>query len=115
MRAQEGLESPGLLILSDENAMRVSRKTSLFQTIWAWLLILAGLGVFIRTFQQGPMLDSVAGNPSTALFIRICFYIMGILLIGGGIKKLYGRFKQPYADKATSDDNSGRRESVDPQ
>lgn len=59
------------------------------QAVWGIVLCLAGCGVFYRTHQLAETIESLAGRPATALFIRICLYIMGILLLGGGLKKIY--------------------------
>jgi len=67
--------------------MTENRQTRL-GLVWGWMLLLMGCGVFYRTHQLGFRIDDVAGAPSTALFIRICLYIMGILLVSGGIKKI---------------------------
>ncbi|MDY6824451.1 MAG: hypothetical protein SWH68_11750 [Thermodesulfobacteriota bacterium] len=77
----------------------MQHKRSSFQTLWAGLLVVAGVGVFLRTFQQGSTLDSIAGDSTTAFFIHLCFYIMGILLIGGGVKKFLTLYRQPASSK----------------
>lgn len=63
------------------------------QLVWGLLLVLAGVGVVFRVNFLESELDTIAGQPSTALFIRICFYVMAILLIGGGIRKIRGYYK----------------------
>ena len=63
------------------------------QLIWGLLLVLAGVGVVFRLNSLESELDAIAGQPSTALFIRICIYVMAILLIGGGIRKIRGYYK----------------------
>lgn len=59
------------------------------QTVWGILLLLAGLGVFYRIPQVMPKIQSIEHFSSSIFFIRFCFYLMGILLVGGGIKKIY--------------------------
>lgn len=53
-----------------------------FQLVWGLALILVGVGVFFKVEQVQPQ---VVG--------RICLYIIGVILIGGGIRKLYAHFK----------------------
>ena len=58
------------------------------QMIWAAALILAGVAVFFRIPQVMPQLAQMWQSEITLWAFRICFYLMGILLIGGGIKKI---------------------------
>lgn len=62
----------------------------IFQTVWGIALLLMGIGVFFRVPYVMEQVADIEYFVSVLVFIRICFYIMGILLIGGGIKKLYG-------------------------
>lgn len=57
--------------------------------IWGILLFLAGVGVFIRIPQVMPQIEKIELYLPVLLFIRLCFYLIGILLIGGGLKKIY--------------------------
>ena len=57
------------------------------QFIWGGLLILAGIGVFFRIPQVMPQIEKIEYFSSA--FVRFCFYLLGILLIGGGAKKIY--------------------------
>lgn len=69
--------------------MRVqANKKSNIQLIWGIALILVGLAVFFRIPQVMPELAKIQQFAGTVGFIRICLYLMGIILIGGGIKKL---------------------------
>ena len=61
--------------------------------MWAIALILAGLGVFFRVQQVLPQLTGLSQYSGIPWIIRICFYIIGIILIGGGIRKLFVHFK----------------------
>jgi hypothetical protein len=74
----------------------------IFQTVWGIALLLMGIGVFFRVPHVMEQVADIEYFVSVMVFIRICFYIMGILLIGGGIKKLYGLW---YPDGQTN--NSG--------
>jgi hypothetical protein len=68
-----------------------NRQKNVFQLIWGVVLILAGLGVFIKFHLVLPQIAANYQNFSP-MSIRICFYLMGILLIGGGSKKIYKHF-----------------------
>ncbi len=62
----------------------------IFHTIWGIALVLMGVGLFFRVPYVMEQVATIAYFAPVALFIRICFYIIGLVLIGGGIKKLYG-------------------------
>ena len=72
----------------------VTENKPTIQFVWGVLLILAGAGVVVRASLLDAELRTLAGHPATAVFIRICIYIMTILLIGGGVRKLRGYFKK---------------------
>lgn len=61
-----------------------------FQLLWGIALFLMGVGVFFRIPHVMERVVTIDYFAPAAVFIRICFYIMGILLVGGGAKKLYG-------------------------
>jgi hypothetical protein len=67
---------------------------STIQLIWGLLLVLAGIGVVIRASLLESEIKTVAGQSSTEVFIRVCIYVMAILLIGGGIRKVRIYFKK---------------------
>ena len=62
----------------------------IFQTIWGVALFMMGIGIFFRVPYVMAQIADIEHFASVTIFIRVCFYIMGLLLIGGGIKKLYG-------------------------
>jgi uncharacterized BrkB/YihY/UPF0761 family membrane protein len=37
-------------------------------------------------------IEKIGQFSSVMFFIRFCFYFMGVLLIGGGIKKVYNNY-----------------------
>jgi hypothetical protein len=59
------------------------------QLIWGIALVLVGIGVFFRIPQVMPRIAKIEQFSQLIFFIRFCFYLMGILLIGGGLKKIY--------------------------
>jgi len=70
------------------------------QLIWGALLLLMGIGVFYRIPQVMPDIDKIEQFASMTVYIRFCFYLIGVLLIGGGAKKIYANLKK-------SDNNQG--------
>ncbi len=66
-----------------------SRDKTAVQLIWGIALVLVGIGVFFRIPQVMPRIAEIEQFSQVMFFIRFCFYIMGILLIGGGSKKIY--------------------------
>ncbi len=72
----------------------MDKKKDNFQLIWGILLLLAGIGVFYRIPQVMPKITSIELFKNVAIFIRISFYIIGIILAGGGIKKISSYFKK---------------------
>jgi hypothetical protein len=74
-------------------------KNPLFQTLWGVALFLAGLGVFYRTPQIMPKISEFETDSFDLGFIRLCFYIIGVILIGGGIKKILANRKKILGPK----------------
>lgn len=67
-----------------------------------------GIAVFFRIPQVMPRLIEMGQSESTILFIRICFYILGILLVGGGIKKVMNHIKtDERTNGGAQNDNDG--------
>lgn len=58
------------------------------QMVWGIALILAGCGVFYRIPQVLPKLAHIETFASAMGFIRFCFYLMAVILIGGGVQKI---------------------------
>lgn len=59
------------------------------QIIWWVALVLAGIGVFYRIPEVMLRIEKIDQFASGTFFVRSSFYILGILLIGGGSKKIY--------------------------
>ena len=79
------------------------RKNTKIQLVWGAALTLAGIGVFFRIPQVMPQLETIEQFTDVMWFVRFCFYLMGAILIGGGLKKLYHHFQS--AEKARTNDN----------
>ena len=65
------------------------KQKSTFQLIWGILLLIAGVGVFFRIPQLMPKIKEIEHFSPYIVFIYFCFYLLGILLIAGGGKKIY--------------------------
>jgi hypothetical protein len=74
-----------------------------FQLAWGIVLVLAGIGVFFRIPQVMPRVKTIAYFASLGWFIYFCFYLIGLLLILGGSRKIhanYRKLKQQHSNKA---------------
>jgi hypothetical protein len=80
--------------LNDNQITEKKRPKSTIQLIWGVALVLAGLGVFYRIPQVMPKIQSFEQFSAAIGFIRFCFYFMGLILIGGGIKKIVSYYKE---------------------
>ena len=70
-------------------------RRSQFQLIWGGALVLAGVGVFYRIPQKIPeILAAFEQLAAIKPFVYFCFYLIGLLLIGGGAMKIYNYFKK---------------------
>jgi Ni,Fe-hydrogenase I cytochrome b subunit len=65
-----------------------------FQVIYGIVLTLAGIGVFYRIPQVMPKIEQMHQFSSVMGFIRFSFYLLGVLLIGAGLKKIYENYKK---------------------
>ena len=61
---------------------------------WGILLLLAGLGVFFMTPQKMREIEKIEHFSAYIPFIWFCFYFMSLLLIGGGIKKIFHNIRR---------------------
>ena len=64
------------------------------QVVWGLLLVLAGVGVFFRIPQVMPKVKTIESFASAIGFVYFCFYLLGFLLILGGIKKIFANYKK---------------------
>jgi len=82
--------------------MKASKKANL-QMFWGILLVLAGLGVFFRIPQVLPRMRQFAHFAGAMGFIYFCFYLLGVLLIVGGGKKIFDAYKKSRGDISPDD------------
>ena len=70
------------------------RNKTITQIIWGVALVLAGAGVFFRIPQVMPKIEKIEWFSSSLVYVRFCFYLLGILLITGGAKKIYHHYQK---------------------
>jgi hypothetical protein len=63
------------------------------QLIWGIALVLAGVGVLLRNLDVMPRLAQEYESFSKS--VVVIFYLIGLVLIYGGVKKIIGYFKAP--------------------
>ena len=64
------------------------------QLVWGIALLLVGVAVFFRVPQVVPKLVELRQSVATISVVRICFYLLGFILIGGGIQKIVRYVRQ---------------------
>lgn len=69
------------------------QQNTTIQLIWGAALTVVGIGVFVRIPQVMPKLEQMDQFSGVMWFVRFCFYLMGVILIGGGIKKIVHYFR----------------------
>ena len=78
-------------MINEFNPVVQNRKK--FQLIWGIALFAAGIGVLYRIPVVIQRIEEIGKFSSELFFIKFCFYLMAILLIGGGSKKIYNNYK----------------------
>lgn len=63
------------------------------QIVWGIFLVMAGVGVFFRIPQVMPKIKTIQYFASAIGLVYFCFYLLGFLLILGGLKKIFTNFK----------------------
>ncbi len=64
------------------------------QLIWGILLLSAGVGVFFEIPHKMQMIEQIEHFSSGLFFIRFCFYLIGVLLVAGGGKKIFSFLRE---------------------
>lgn len=80
----------------------MEKNRATIQFVWGIILVLAGIGVFYRIPQVMPQIEKIEQFSPAIYFIRFCFYLLGILLIGGGLKKVYHNYGKLEGKKQDS-------------
>ena len=64
------------------------------QIAWGAALVLAGVGVFVRIPQVMPKIVSIEYFSSGTLVVRLCLYLLGLMLIVGGARKIHANLSE---------------------
>jgi cobalamin biosynthesis protein CobD/CbiB len=67
---------------------------SKLQLIWGVLLLVAGIGIFFRIPQIMPEIKKIEHFAPYIFFIYFCFYLIAVLLVVGGGRKVYTYLKK---------------------
>ena len=70
------------------------------QAFWGAALVLMGLAVFYRIPQVMPRIVQIEQFAQMKGFIYFCFYLIGVVLIYGGVKKLYRYYRHVSNNKS---------------
>jgi hypothetical protein len=76
----------------------MNKRPNIFQLIWGAALTAAGFGVLAllpQRMEQIRQLRQAQPYDFDILFLWFCFGLLGVLLIGGGLRKIYGNFRDP--------------------
>ncbi len=68
---------------------------SRLQLIWGMALIVMGVGVIFRVPLVIERMSGAVQFNSGLYFFRFCFYLIAVILIGGGIKKIQKYWPSP--------------------
>ena len=71
----------------------MERSKAIFHVVWGVLLLLMGALLFIRVPQVMERITQIEYHSFVKWFIRIIIYIIALLLIGGGARKIYDHYK----------------------
>jgi hypothetical protein len=71
----------------------MDKSKAIFQIIWGVLLLLMGGALFIQVPEVMERITQIEYHRSVIWFIRIIIYIIALLLIGGGARKIYENYK----------------------
>ena len=65
-----------------------------YQIVWGIALAAAGCGMIYMMPQKIHQIKEIGNFSGELFFIKFCFYLIAIMLIGGGSKKIYNNYKQ---------------------
>jgi hypothetical protein len=71
----------------------MERNKAIFQVVWGVLLLLMGVLLFLQVPQVMARIAQIEHFVSIKWIIRIMVYLIALLLIGGGGRKLYENYK----------------------
>ncbi len=71
----------------------MDRSKAVYHVVWGALLLLMGVLLFIQVPQVMERVTQIGYHRFFLWFIRIIIYIIALLLIGGGARKIYENYK----------------------
>ena len=71
----------------------MDRSKAIYHVVWGALLLLMGVLLFIQVPQVMERITQIEYHRFIVWFIRIIIYIIALLLIGGGARKIYEHYK----------------------
>ncbi|MEW6672638.1 MAG: hypothetical protein AB1427_13110 [Thermodesulfobacteriota bacterium] len=71
----------------------MQKTRNVVQLVWGIALVLAGIGVFFRIPYVMPKVEKIEQFAGVLFYIRVSFYLLGILLISGGAQKIISHFR----------------------
>ena len=87
----------------------MNQNPNFLQLLWGAALTAAGIGVLVilpHRMEQIRALRQAEPFSFDMLFLWFCFSLLGILLIGGGLRKVYHHFKKPDDSRPRDEDHS---------
>ncbi len=81
----------------------MDRQPNILQLIWGASLAAAGIGVFFMLPRRMAQIAAARQLPESSLemlFLWFCFGLLGVLLVGGGVRKIFSVLKTPPTDDA---------------
>ncbi len=81
----------------------MDRQLNMRQLVWGAALTAAGVGVFFmlpRRMAQIAAARQLTESSLEMIFLWFCFGLLGVLLVGGGLRKIYSVLKTPPTDDA---------------
>ncbi|MBW2410955.1 MAG: hypothetical protein JRF72_14240 [Deltaproteobacteria bacterium] len=71
----------------------MDRSQAIYHVVWGALLLLMGVLLIIQVPQVMERITRIEYHRFVLWFIRIIIYIIALLLIGGGARKIYENYK----------------------
>lgn len=72
----------------------MDKSRAIFQVIWGVLLLLMGALLFIQVPEVMERITRIEYHRFVIWSIRVVIYLIALLLIGGGARKIYENYKQ---------------------
>jgi len=71
----------------------MDKNKATFQLIWGVLLVLMGIALFVQVPQVMERIVQIEYYAAIKWFIRIIIYLIAVMLVGGGARKIYDNYK----------------------